>query len=505
MDFSNFQKALFKLIKDANEINYHILTKKITSVIDVKKSFLKLKKEIESGVSPNLKIMHEGKEVNCLKEISEEIEKLYAVSLKVFRTLAWGDFAKLNNSKFPELYKMLVDKDGELLRTFDDFKGTVAMMDFHGYTQFSNDVKYNKTPLQEFGDILPQKIERVCALCKSIVYEIEGDALIIMGPENPVYILNAVLSIIELARQKSFNPDSNPKNFHDIEIKNTMIRPFEMNAAITTGGETFINKKGNIIGTIISEASRMLKVIGLKKNNRSGVVINEKIYRKLEKFKDTKTCCHLSPFDFKISESTLIDVKGMRLNLREIFIDKKEGLKPCDDNILNLTEEIKKRSSSKWFNIFIYYIKIIISTLSYVKCSIKMGSDEMNQDKIRSLMEMKLNEWIRETSPDAIRYVLKISSILFNEVDEVRDSLAIFFEFVQENYRLIAEKLDTYYSENLRQEEIKNPSLKRLVDNYNSEIKKVKNRVLPKRILETILSDSRFSSGLLDTPYVGKK
>ncbi|HOV15780.1 MAG TPA: hypothetical protein PK771_15935, partial [Spirochaetota bacterium] len=187
-----FQDVLLKIIKDVNEINYFILTKRISSVIEVKRKFLQLKKYIEENVPKNLKVIHENVGVNAVKELLDEVEKLYSVSLKFLRNLFWGDFAKLNNKKYPELYQMLVDKDGELLRTFDDFKGTVAVMDFHGYTQFSNDVKYNKTPLQEFGNILPQKIEHICTLCKTLVYEMEGDALILIGPENPIYIFNAV-------------------------------------------------------------------------------------------------------------------------------------------------------------------------------------------------------------------------------------------------------------------------------------------------------------------------
>lgn len=500
-----FQDVLLKIIKDVNEINYYILTKRINSVIEVKRSFLQLKKNIEIRVPTDCNITHEGKIANCRKELFEEVEKLYSVSLRFFRTVFWGDFAKLNNNKFPELYQMLVDKDGELLRTFDDFKGTVAVMDFHGYTQFSNDVKYNKTPLQEFGNILPQKIEHICTLCRTIVYEIEGDALILIGPENPIYIFNAVLSIIELARQKPLISDRNPKSFHGIEIKNTLIRPFEMNAAITTGGETFINKKGNIIGTIISEASRMQKVISTKKNNKSGIITSEKVYRKLEKYREMKTDCHLSVFDFKSSESILIDVKGMRLNIKEIYIENNGYTHLIEENTVKLIEEIRKKAGSKWYNILIYFVRILVTTLSGVKCSLQVGSEELNQDKIRHLLEDKLNEWIRECAPDTIRNILKISAILFNNVDEIRDATAVFFEYVQENYYFIAEKLENYYLENQRQEEIKSPSFKRLVENYSGEIRKLRNRVLPKRILETIFCDARFANQLLDIPYMGKK
>ncbi|HOV15421.1 MAG TPA: hypothetical protein PK771_14130, partial [Spirochaetota bacterium] len=300
-------------------------------------------------------------------------------------------------------------------------------------------------------------------------------------------------------------PSINPKTFHSIEIKNSMIKPFEMNAAITSGGETFINRKGNIIGTVISEASRMLKVISAKKNNKSGIITSDKVYRKLEKFKDTKTDSHLSIFDFKSSVPILIDVKGMRLNIREIYIDTKCYITENETNILNLTEEIKKKTTAKWYNIFIYYIRLLITTVSNVKCSIKIGDEVYNQDKVKFLLNEKLGVWMRESNPDVIREILNIASILFNNVDEVRDNIAIFFDYIEENYKYISERLDSYYLESLRQEENKNPLLKKLTENYNGEIRKLRNRVLPRRILETILSDVKFTTHLLDTPYMGKK
>ncbi|OHD26112.1 MAG: hypothetical protein A2086_05210 [Spirochaetes bacterium GWD1_27_9] len=504
MDNNVLQEALFKLIKEVNEINYSILTKKISSVLDIKRSFLLLKKQIENEIPQDLKITHEGKQVNCRIELFEETEKLYAVSLRFFKSVSWGDFSKLNQKKFGELYEMMVDKNGDLLRTFDDFKGTIAVMDFHGYTKFSNEVKYNKTPLLEFGNILPQKIEHICNLCKTIVYEIEGDALILIGPENPIYILNAVLSIIELARQKSLNSNINPKTFHNIEIKNPMIKPFEMNAAVTTGGETFINRKGNIIGTVISEASRILKIINTKKPDKSGVIVSEKIYRKLDKYRDVKTDCHLSVFDFKTSVPTLVDVKGMRLNIREIYIEDREYYPTIEVHTLNLIDEIKKKTAAKWFNIFSYYIKVILASCHDLKFSIQIGGEELNQDKVKFILQERLTIWVKEPSSEVIKDVLKISSALFGSINEVRDSIAIFFEYIQENFSYIAEKLENFYAEVLRKEE-SNPNFKKSVESYNLEIKKAKNRIPPRRILETILSDQKFVNELLDIPYMGKK
>jgi hypothetical protein len=500
----SFHETLIKVIKIANEINSNILTKKISNVIEIKKNYLYLKKIIENKIPDDMMIDYEGKSINCRNELLEETDKKYAISLKFFRSIHWGVFAQLNPKRFPELYEMMVNQNGELVSSFDDFKGTVAVMDFHGYTKFSNEIKYNKTPLQEFGDILPQKIELICTLCRTLVYESEGDALILIGPENPVYIFNAAVLIIELARQRVLNPKSNPKNFHNIEIKNPLIKPFEMNAAITTGGETFINSQGDIIGTIISEASRILKIINTKMPNKSGILLSEKVYRKFEKYKAVKTDTIVTIEDFKIGVPILVDVKGMRVNIREVYLDEKEYKITGEVNSKNLIEEIRKKNSSKWYNIFIYFIKLLLSTLHDIKCSVTISGEELNQDKIDMLLNEKLYEWVNDTSPDSIRTTLRITSILYKNVPEIRDAIAIYYEYIQENYYFIAEKLENFYAEQMKKEEQSLPSIKKLVENYSSEMRRIKKRILPKRILETTLSDTRLNELLMDVPYIGK-
>jgi hypothetical protein len=500
-----FQEVLIKIIRASNEINTNIITKKVTSIIDVKKHFLVFKKIIDAQVPKDLMISYEGKPINCYDELNSELEKFYSISLNFFRSQNWGIFSKLTPKKFPELYDMMIDKNGDLLRTYDDFKGTVAVMDFHGYTKFSNEIKYNKTPLLEFGTILPQKIEAICTLCKCIVYESEGDALIMIGPENPVYIFNAVLSIIELARQKALNPKCNPKDFHNIEIFNPMIKPFEMNAAITTGGETFINSNGDIIGTIISEASRILKIINTKMPEKSGIIVSEKVYRKLDKNKETQTGCHLTVFDFKTSFPFLVDVKGMRLNIREIYIEEREYLPFVKLYTNDLIEEMKKKTPSKLFNIFVLYLRLLISALTRIKCIVQISGEELNQDKIKFILEARLKEWNESCSSETIRNVLKIASVLYNSVNEIKDVTAIFHDYIQENFFYIAEKLDAFFLEAIKREETNTPSLKKAMENYNSEMKRARSRLIPRRVLETVLLDTNLNKQLMDVPYMGKK
>ena len=238
--------------------------------------------------------------------------------------------------------------------------------------------------------------------------------------------------------------------------------------------------------------------------DKSGILISEKVYRKFEKYKSVKTDTIVTIDDFRVGVPTLVDVKGMRVNIREIYLDEKGYKMTGEINSKNLIEEIRKKNSSKWFNIFIYFIKLILATLHDIKCTVIIGGEELNQDKIDMLLNEKLYEWVNETSPEAIRSTLRITSILYKSGPEIRDAVAIYYEYIQENYYFIAEKLETFYNEQLKKEEQSLPSIRKLVENYNSEMRRIKKRILPKRILETALSDSRLNELLMDVPYIGK-
>ena len=195
----------------------------------------------------------------------------------------------------------------------------------------------------------------------------------------------------------------------------------------------------------------------------------------------------------------------MRLNIREIYIEIKNYISENEPHTIKLIDEIKKKTTAKWFNIFICYIKLLISTVSNVRFSIKLGDEIFNQDKIKYLLNEKLGLWMQESNPDIIRDVLNLAKVLLNNIAEVRDSIAIFYDYIEENYKLIAEKLELYYLDNLRQEENRDSSFKKIVTNYNGEIRKLRTRILPRRILETVLSDVNFTNHLIETPYIGKK
>ncbi|MCG8570487.1 MAG: hypothetical protein MJB14_10140, partial [Spirochaetes bacterium] len=449
---------LIDIVKEVNELNYAIITRKIQSITQVKKKFILLKAKVDQTVSQLEKI---EKYKQTILEVKEELEKLYAVSTKIYKSYYWGEFGKLNKKNYSELYTTMIDKNGDLLRVYDDFQGTVAIMDFHGYTKFSNEIKYNKTPLMEFGEKLPEKITNICKKCHSIVYEVEGDSLILIGPKNPHYVLTAVLFIIELVRQKEIKKDSKSKTFHGYEIKNAMIKRFEMNAAIATGGETFINNKGFLIGGIIAEASRLLKICNLKKPISSGVIISEKVYRSLEKYKDENIFAkHFNVFDFSISDPYLVDVKGMRLKLREIFIDKCIAYEVAKDFINTLIKQVNNKNSVKWNNILITYCQILVNILYRINMSIRYEDKDLNSKKIALLLEEKTALWINNPYPEILYDILRISELVYQNSNEIRDMTAIYHKYISDNYTIIYERLESFYHSILEGEREKNNNLK---------------------------------------------
>lgn len=499
-----YKHYLFLITHQINKINYMILTKKFDSIADVRDQYLLLSKEINNKIPDLIEILVDNKKINLKKELLSDIEKSYLISIRILKSFLWGEFAEISKNKFPELFQAMIDKNGDLLRSYDNFDLTVAVLDFHGYTQFSNDIKYNKTPLQEFGNILPQKIKKICEIFKSIVYEMEGDAIIIIGPKNPIFVINAVLSIIEISRQKPFlNRD--PKKIHGYDLKNPMIKPFEMNASLTTGGETFINSNGRIVGALISEANRILKIINTKKPHKSGLLISEKVYRKLEKFKNTKLQLGLDPFSFDITDSFILDVKGMRLTIRELLIVPNKYFTESKTHISKLNTEIKSKSPTKWHKILISYINLILSAIRYSKFSISIGDEDVKQDSIKIILINKLENWITFPTPEIIIDILRMCDRIYNKSEEIKDLTAIYHEYIQENYMIIAKNLENFFDKSLKEEKQNKPAVKKIVDNYYKEMDNIRKRYNPKRILETILSKSNLDAELLQYPYMGKK
>ncbi|HBD95198.1 MAG: hypothetical protein A2015_04665 [Spirochaetes bacterium GWF1_31_7] len=497
-------QLMVEIYKRVNLLNAELSAKKIDSVDCLKKSYIKLKEDVFLIISkdPELEANQDLKG-KVVKVINDELDNSYQISYSIFKKFFWGEFEKLNEKSYPELWSILVDKDGELHRVFDDFPVTIAMMDFHGYTKFSNDIKYNKTPLMEFGEGLPAKIQEICRKCHSFVYEIEGDSLIIIGPENPYFVMTAVVSIIELAKQKTLFQNSNLKAYYNIELKNPMIKKFEMNAAITTGGQVFINNKGSLIGAVISEASRILKIINMKKPEMSGVIISDKIHRNMERFKNEPGYFFLSPNS--ISNPYLVDVKGMRLKIREFFIEDKKYVKICDGYTLELYKLMKLKNPSKWYNIIIIYTKMVVEVLKTVSVNLKIDRNEYTGEGLVYMLEEYMVRWINRPTPDIARKLIDIINKVYLNCNDVKDVIAIYYEFVNDNFSVILSRLDNFYENTLLKEKEKNRKLKILVDEYSAEIDNLKTRYFPRRMFETLLSNSTVIEEISDIPYIGKR
>lgn len=492
---------VFKMIGQANA---EIAAKNIDSVDMLKKRFVKLKEDVSSVISKDPELCANQELLSkVIKVVSNELDHCYLSSYEIVKKFFWGEFEKLNESDFPELWSILVDKDGELRRVFDDFPATVAIMDFHGYTKFSKDIKYNKTPLMEFGEGLPAKIKTICRKCRSFVYEIEGDSLIIIGPENPYFVMTAVISIIELAKQKVLFSGNNPKKFYDIELKNPMIKKFEMNAAVSTGGQVFINKKGSLIGSVISEASRILKIINMKKTEKSGVLISDKVYRNMERFKNEPGYTDI--LSDNVSSPYLIDVKGMRLKIREFFIEDKKYIKKCDEYSLQLYKLLKIKNPAKWYNILVLYTKLVIEVLKYSEITMTVDRNDYSSDGLVYMLEEYMVRWINRPTPDIGRRLIEITNKIYNNSEEVRDMIAIYHEFVTDNITEILIILESFYEKTLATEKNKDRKLKLLFEEYNSELEKIKTRYFPRRLFETLLSNSNNTKDITEIPYIGKK
>lgn len=497
-------QIFIEMFRMLNILNSDLVLKKISTVEDLKKKYVELRNNLAKVISSDEDLSkNQAEKEKIFKLLVEELERNYHLAYETFKNFNWGEFEKLNKNIYPELWSIMIDKNGDLRRVFDNFPGTVAMMDFHGYTKFSNDIKYNKTPLMEFGETLPAKIKDICKRCRSFVYEIEGDSLIIIGPENPYFVITAVIGITEIAKQMPLFKDSNPKGYFDIDLKNPMIKKFEMNAAITTGGETFINKKGSLIGCVISEASRILKIINLKKPKKSGILISDKVYRNMEKFKNEPGYVGVNLDN--ISNPYLIDVKGMRLKIREFYLDDKKYIKMCDYYMMELYKLLKIKNPSKWYNIIINYTKLVTEVLKNVNVTAVVDKNEYNSEGLVYILEEFLVRWINRPTPDVARQLIDSINRIYDVCDEVRDAISIYYEYINDNFFIIIAKFEKFYSDILDAEKSKNRKLKLLIDEYNSEIDKLKTRYFPRRIFETVLADSHLLDNISEVPYIGKQ
>lgn len=488
-----------KVQNKINSINNKLLTKEIFTLEKLRESYLEVKTEITKEFRKHNKDLH-GEDAS---QIIKTLQSCFKTSLSIYKQCCWGKFANLNKEDFPELYQLLTDKNGDLHRVHDDFAGTVAMMDFHGYTKFSNSVKYNKTPLMEFGESLPAKILSICKKCHSLTYELEGDAIIIIGPQNPYWVLTAVMSIMELARQKLLFKNDDISEHYNLKLKNPAIQPFEMNASITSGGKIFINYEGNLIGSTISEASRILSIINLKKPHTSGIMLSDKVARDLVKATNTP---QIHPINLNnLGNPYLIDVKGMRVKIRELALEQKSYAKLATQYSEELYKLLKVTSPSKWFNILVLYVKLTKCVLEKIDISITLEDGSYNSSNLIYDLDLYTAYWHEHPSAEIARHILSRINIIYDKSSDVRDTIAIYREYINDNFDLIINYLDNFYNEILTTESKRDRRFKELCDSYHRETDRLRNRYLPRRIFETVLANSHLINNMQDLPYIGKK
>ena len=482
-----------------DNINNLLLTKQIFSLEKLREHYLVIKNEIIKELKNNNEDIHGENATLAIKTLQNS----FKTSLSIYKQCCWGKFSILNEKDFPELYKLLTDKNGDLQRVHDDFTGTVAMMDFHGYTKFSNSVKYNKTPLMEFGESLPAKILSICRKCHCLTYELEGDAIIIIGPQNPYWVLTAVMSIMELARQKLIFENDDIGQFYGLKLKNHAIQPFEMNASITSGGKIFINYDGNLIGSTISEASRILSIINLKKPHTSGIMFSDKAARDLEKSSNTP---NIHPIDLKnLGNPYLIDVKGMRIKIRELAITKKSYATLATKYSEELYKLLKVTNPSKWFNILVLYVQLTKSVLEKIDVSVTLENGVQNSSNLIYDLNLHTALWNERPSAEIARHILSIIDAIYEKSSDVRDTIAIYREYINDNFDLIINYLDNFYNEIIKTESQRDRRFKTIYDSYHRETDRLRLRYLPRRIFETVLANSHLINNMQDLPYIGKK
>jgi hypothetical protein len=482
-----------------DDINNQLLTKQIFTLEKLREAYLGVKAEIVKELHSNNEDVH-GKDATMA---IKTLQNSFKTSLSIYKQCCWGKFANLNKEDFPELHKLLTDKNGDLQRIHDDFAGTVAMMDFHGYTKFSNSVKYNKTPLMEFGESLPAKILSICKKCHCLTYEVEGDAIIIIGPQNPYWVLTAAMSIMELARQKLIFKEDDISQYYNLKLKNPAIQPFEMNASITSGGKIFINYEGNLIGSTISEASRILSIINLKKPHTSGIMVSDKVARDLEKYNNTP---QIHPIDLKnLGNPYLIDVKGMRVKIRELAIEQKNYAKLANQYSEELYKLLKIKNPSKWFNILVLYVQLTKCVLEKIDVSITAEDGTYNSANLIYDLNLYTAYWNERPSAEVARHILSRIDAIYEKSSDVRDTIAIYREYINDNFELIINYLDNFYNEIIESESKRDRRFKTLYDSFHRETDRLRLRYLPRRIFETVLANSHLINNMQDLPYIGKK
>ena len=191
--------------------------------------------------------------------------------------------------------------------------------------------------------------------------------------------------------------------------------------------------------------------------------------------------------------------------VRELALEQKSYAKLATQYSEELYKLLKVTSPSKWFNILVLYVKLTKCVLEKIDISITLEDGSYNSSNLIYDLDLYTAYWHEHPSAEIARHILSRINIIYDKSSDVRDTIAIYREYINDNFDLIINYLDNFYNEILTTESKRDRRFKELCDSYHRETDRLRNRYLPRRIFETVLANSHLINNMQDLPYIGKK
>jgi hypothetical protein len=201
----------------------------------------------------------------------------------------------------------------------------------------------------------------------------------------------------------------------------------------------------------------------------------------------------------------LIDVKGMRVKIRELAIEQKNYAKLANQYSEELYKLLKIKNPSKWFNILVLYVQLTKCVLEKIDVSITAEDGTYNSANLIYDLNLYTAYWNERPSAEVARHILSRIDAIYEKSSDVRDTIAIYREYINDNFELIINYLDNFYNEIIETESKRDRRFKNLYDSSHRETDRLRLRYLPRRIFETVLANSHLINNMQDLPYIGKK
>jgi hypothetical protein len=232
-------------------------------------------------------------------------------------------------------------------------------------------------------------------------------------------------------------------------------------------------------------------------------MVSDKVARDLEKYNNTP---QIHPIDLKnLGNPYLIDVKGMRVKIRELAIEQKNYAKLANQYSEELYKLLKIKNPSKWFNILVLYVQLTKCVLEKIDVSITAEDGTYNSANLIYDLNLYTAYWNERPSAEVARHILSRIDAIYEKSSDVRDTIAIYREYINDNFELIINYLDNFYNKIIETESKRDRRFKTLYDSFHRETDRLRLRYLPRRIFETVLANSHLINNMQDLPYIGKK